>query len=84
MPSRYLPDVYVFPVQDLKDEERVQNIMLVAVKKLQNLELRSADQEIDEYLQHLWAGTVTNGLPPLTDDYAPVDYYTAKTILLGK
>jgi hypothetical protein len=28
-------------------------------------------------LTHLWHGPLAEDLPPLTDDFAPVDYYTA-------
>jgi hypothetical protein len=37
--------------------------------------LTSSDPELDELLSHRWLKPVAADVPPLTDDYAPVDRY---------
>ncbi|NQT50311.1 fused MFS/spermidine synthase [Candidatus Kuenenbacteria bacterium] len=74
------PQVYLFPVKKPEDGEKVQNILLVALKSEQEPTFVSADLELNNYLQHLWKKEVLNDKPILTDDYAPVDYYMSKTI----
>lgn len=71
------PQIYLFPVADPRDPRRWQNIMLVALKSNSAPSLRSDDPEIARLLTHLWTEPVAEDLPPLTDDHAPVDYYTA-------
>ncbi len=71
------PQIYLFPVADPRDRSRWQNIMLVALKSSSLPSLRSDDPELARLLTHLWTEPVAEDLPPLTDDHAPVDYYTA-------
>ena len=35
----------------------------------------SRDRDTNQYLQHLWIKEVSEDLPVLTDEYAPVDQY---------
>jgi predicted membrane-bound spermidine synthase len=74
------PQVYLFPVDDLMNVDRVQNIMIVALKSTHPALLSSDNAEFESYLEHLWKKPVVNDMPILTDDYAPVEYYT-KTII---
>ena len=71
------PQVLLFPVAAPHDPQRWQNIMLVALKSCSDPSFRSADPTLELLLAHLWAGPVAEDVPLLTDDYAPVDYYTA-------
>lgn len=72
------PQVYLFPVQEKKDGNKVQNIILVALKAKEPPGFYSDVQELNEYLEHLWKKEVPEDLPILTDEYAPVDYYINK------
>jgi spermidine synthase len=69
------PRVYLFPVADPHDGQRWQNIMLVALKAKSEPCLRSDDPTLEQLLSHLWTKPMSDDLPPLTDDFAPVDYY---------
>jgi spermidine synthase len=71
------PQVYLFPVADPRDRGRWQNIMLLALKSKSEPCFHSDDPVIATLLTHLWRGPLAEDLPPLTDDHAPVDYYTA-------
>jgi spermidine synthase len=71
------PQVYLFPVTDPDDRQRWQNIMLVALKATSEPSLRSTRSELDLMLTHLRTEPLSENLPPLTDDYAPVDYFLA-------
>jgi spermidine synthase len=75
------PQVYLFLVRKLNDGNKVQNIILVALKSKEDQIFNNDDQKLNEYLQHLWKKVVDTDMPILTDDYAPVDYYISKTIL---
>ncbi|OGO85526.1 MAG: hypothetical protein A2Y24_03005 [Clostridiales bacterium GWE2_32_10] len=70
------PQVYVFPVEGIKNGEEIQNIMLVALKSKDKPSFESTDSELNEYLAHLWKEEIPNDIPILTDDYSPVEYYT--------
>jgi len=72
------PEVYLFPVTDKKDASRVQNLILVAIKSKKDPSVISVDQELNEFLQHLWRKKISTDVPILTDDYVPVDYYMSK------
>lgn len=74
------PYVFVFAVMDPSDLQTVQSIMLVAVKTVTRPELKNDDPELAEYLDHEVSGLIKTDLPVLTDEFAPVDYYTNKAI----
>ena len=73
-------NVYVIAVDNPYDLTGVQSILLVAVKS----ETGPPTGEDDPYLAALLLNDVTtlvdNDFPVLTDEYAPVDYYTNKAI----
>ncbi len=69
--------VYLLPVADSHDSRMWQNVMLVALKAKSEPRWSNDDPIIGELLTHLWRDPPANGLPALTDDYAPVDYYLA-------
>lgn len=69
------PQVYLFPVSDPNDANRVQNIILIALKSSAPPVLASKNEELDNYLEHLWVYEVPKDMPILTDDLAPVEQY---------
>lgn len=74
------PQVHLFPVSYPNDSKKVQNIILVALKSKEKQKLASNNLELDEYLKHIWNKKITDDMPILTDDYAPVDYYINKVL----
>jgi len=69
------PQVYLFPVAYPTSGMSWQNVMLVALRSKVRARLTSSNPEFDELLRHRWQGPVADDVPPLTDDYAPVDRY---------
>lgn len=69
------PQVYLFPVSYPDRPELPQNIMLLALKSSEPLAFKSVDPELDAYLAHRWEAPVTEDVPLLTDDHAPVEFY---------
>jgi spermidine synthase len=74
------PQIFLFPVQNPDDGEKVQNIILIALKSKDEQVFNDGDPKLNEYLQHLWKKEINIDVPILTDDYAPVDYYISKTM----
>ena len=72
------PVVHLFPVQFPESGNLRQNVMLVATKSQKTLE--SENEELNDYLKHLWKNEIPADVPILTDDFAPVDQYTLKMI----
>jgi spermidine synthase len=72
--------VYVFAVMDPEDLTGVQSTILVAVKSDWEPAFESPDAELADFLSHEVSGEIFTNLPVLTDEYAPVDYYTNKAI----
>src|SRR3989338_1701153 len=75
------PHVFAFPVEDPNDGEKVQNIIIAAVKTEKEPLLSSDDPELQPYFLHRWTGAVAEDMPILTDEWAPVDNYIAETFL---
>lgn len=73
--KQVFPEILLFKVKDTALEE-AQNFILVAFKNERKVSLVSENKEFDRYLKALWRGEIKEDLPILTDDYAPVDYYT--------
>ena len=78
------PHVYLFAVQypepTEKEKELFQNFMLVGLKSDKIPKLISEDEQLNKYLSHLVKIKIEDDLPILTDDYAPVEYYTSKAL----
>ena len=70
------PRVMVFPVNEPEKLENLQNIVLIAFKNNTDIDLISEDQEINSYLKNYQEIDLDPGAIILTDDYAPVDYFT--------
>jgi spermidine synthase len=69
------PQLFLFRVYPV-DPSQHQNLMLVGLKKNWGGDLRADSAELKGYLDSQWRGPIDNDLPILTDDHAPVDYYT--------
>ncbi len=54
--------------------------MLLALKSNKEPTFKSEDEELSKFLQHKWQKEIILDVPVLTDDYAPVDFYTIKII----
>lgn len=74
------PQVYLFPVRHPDDGEKIQNVILVALKSGNKPSLKSADKELDKFLQHLWKKNIEKDVPILEDEFAPVDFYVRDMI----
>jgi len=78
------PQVYLFAVQypdpSEKEKEYFQNIMLVGLKSPIEPQFTSTDTALNKYLQHRIIGEIQNDQEILTDEYAPVEYYTSKVL----
>ncbi len=69
------PQVYIVPVQDAQDAEKVQNILLLALKSGKEPDFSSAEGELQDMLEHVWTREIKTDLEVFTDNYAPVDRY---------
>lgn len=69
------PQVFVFALEGPLKGAEMQNVLLVAFKTERQPSFESADPELSAFLAKRWTKPVELDLPPLTDDYAPVDRY---------
>ena len=67
--------VYLFQV-DNKSPNAVQNIILIGLKNNRKINLESGNAEFNGYLKTIVRKKIAVDLPILSDNYAPVDYYT--------
>ena len=69
--------VLIFKVKPERADSDLQNLILVALKSKEPLDQRSDDPEIATLLSHLYSGSIEAGVPALSDDLAPVEYYNS-------
>ncbi len=74
------PQVFVFQVDKKRDDELLQNIILIARKSNEPICFESEDAELNKYLQTVRIDFKPDNLPILTDDHAPVEFYTNKAM----
>lgn len=75
------PALRVYAVSDPKNQEIVQNIVVIGFKSKDRIrESLNDDSEINEQLSNLWEEKMEDNIPILTDDFAPVDFYINKLI----
>ncbi len=74
--KKIFPQVYIFATADSKDAQRVQNLMIVAIKSKKIPSWRSQDPELDRYLKQRCESFDFQGAPIFTDQFAPVEYYS--------
>lgn len=79
--ASFFPQVFLFPVWGVDDENLVQNIILIALKSESENIFEKENLEFQGFLNNLWDKTITTKLPILTDDFAPVDYYALSLVL---
>jgi len=72
------PQVYVFRVYDTVAADQVQNIILLATKSDRQMDFKSDDVEMRRLLSNLYTKNISEDVPVLTDNYAPVESYLAK------
>lgn len=75
--QQFFPEVFLLPI-DSSDPYNLQNIMLVAVKNPHTLSYESKNTELQNLLARKTYLELDENTPILTDDYAPVDYFTSK------
>ena len=73
------PVVHVFKVNLDYTDERTQNVMIVACKTECSIAPNGVpvDSEISRLLSHRYAAEIQLGVPVLTDDLSPVEYYNS-------
>ena len=72
------PTVHLFKVNPDYDNERVQNVIVVACKSDCTPDQASTDDpELSRLLAHRYTADIPTPLPILTDDLAPVEYYNS-------
>lgn len=74
------PHVYVFPVQHPMQPDKLQNLIIIAVKSDKADTLTSSDPELNKYLAHYWKYNIDCDIPVLKDEFAPVEHYLAEVI----
>jgi hypothetical protein len=73
--QKVFPQVYQLPVATDTDQNKLQNIMLVALKTTVVPNWKSAAGETIKQLAHRQQKNFDAGTIVLTDDYAPVEQY---------
>ncbi len=78
--KRVFPQVLIFPVQSTSNLNQIQNIMLVGLKNPSVPDLKSSNNEWQRYLNNYLTLEPHITVPPLTDNYAPVENYVAELV----
>lgn len=71
------PQVLIFKVRSDKRDSDLQNVILIAMKSPVSINLSSIDPGTTELLTHIYTQPVDIDEPVLTDDLAPVEYYSS-------
>ena len=78
------PQVYLFPVQypnpSSEEKSNFQNFLLVGLKSSSIPEFENKNNQINQYLSHLYKGNLDFEEGVLTDNFAPVEFYAAKAL----
>lgn len=72
------PQVYLFKVRPEYADDRLQNLIIVASKARNPVELISPAAEISDLLIHRYTAEIPIAEDILTDDLAPVEYYNSR------
>jgi predicted membrane-bound spermidine synthase len=72
------PQVLIFKVKPERADTDLQNLILVALKRDETLDLSSDDPELDILLSHLYTESIETNRATLTDDLAPVEHYSSR------
>ncbi len=71
------PKVCLFKINADYTDDHLQNMIIVAFKSKNAVELQSSDPQISGLLAHLYEKNIPDDIPILTDDLAPVEYYNS-------
>ncbi len=74
------PHILLFQINSI-DAYLPQNILMIALKSTDEPRLTSPDFATRQYLKHLWKENFSSEIPALTDDLAPAEHYTQKSII---
>lgn len=75
--SKVFPDVQIIPISNPDNPDLVQNIMLIARKNPQIQVKTPQSQNLLSFLERMQKMTPQDDTRLLTDDYAPVDFFTS-------
>ncbi|MBU2649541.1 MAG: fused MFS/spermidine synthase [Bacteroidetes bacterium] len=78
--QQVFPQVYLFKAIEGYQEDQMQSIILIALKSKLQPTFRSDNAELDAYLKTLVSLQIEDGIPVLTDEYAPVDYFALQSL----
>ncbi len=78
------PQTMIFPVQYPQESDRLQNVMLVALKTAAAPKMTSDNPELTGYLSHRFLEPIAADRPVLTDDFAPVERYISRLAENGR
>ncbi|MGC2236096.1 MAG: fused MFS/spermidine synthase [Pyrinomonadaceae bacterium] len=71
------PRVFLFKIYPENTDDKIQNLIIVALKEKNTTSLKSEDAEIDALLSHYYENPPEPQISVLTDDLAPVEYYNS-------
>lgn len=74
--AEIFPNVYIFKVNPEEPDDTTQNLILVA-SKAKNFSFQTNDSEIAALLEKRYEKPLHLTIPVLTDDLAPVEYYSS-------
>lgn len=79
--SEFFPQVYVFQVnKDTEIPTKRQTVFFVAVKSTTPISWQSQNPELQQYLNTRWTKVIPQDVPVLTDDFAPVEWYSVQSM----
>lgn len=72
------PQVFLYKVDPDKSDAQLQSLIITAVNGTNHITQTTADSKIKELLEKLYTKQISTEKSTLTDDLAPVEYYTSK------
>src|SRR5215204_5222090 len=75
--KQIFPQVLLFKVRPERADEEVQNLIIVASKSENPLNLQSSDAQLSKILGNLYREALFSTESTLTDDLAPVEFYNS-------
>ncbi len=75
--KQIFPQVLLFKVRPERPDEDVQNLIIVALKSKNTINLTSSEAEISRLLENIYNQPIMLKTPILTDELAPVEYYNS-------
>ena len=75
--QQVFPHVYLFKIRSDYNDDRLQNLIIVASKRKSPDRLQSDDASIARLLSHRYTAELPLNCDILTDDLAPVEYYNS-------